>query len=128
VGPLGGVHAAFAELALSERNAADLGPGGVGGNSRREGPYASACFDHRDQDGRLTGIRMRGPDYRGFSRGAAKILFHLPGRRSLSAVSVRGLVVPEAPIDERLAANEHLHADTLYVADGRSAPYVGFAT
>ena len=32
----------------------------------REGPCASAWFAHRDHEGRLTGIEMRGPGYRGF--------------------------------------------------------------
>jgi hypothetical protein len=83
----------------------------------REGPYASAWFAHRDQDGRLTGIEMRGPDYRGFSPGGAKTLFRLPGRLPASTVPVRRLVVAEAPIDAMsVAAIEHLRADTLYVA------------
>jgi Protein of unknown function (DUF3991) len=55
----------------------------------REGPYASGWFAHRDQDGWLTGIEMRGPDYRGFSPGGDKTLFRLPGRLPSSAVPVR---------------------------------------
>jgi hypothetical protein len=83
----------------------------------REGPYASAWFAHRDSDGRLTGIEMRGPDYRGFSPGGAKTLFRLPGRLPTSTVTVRRLVVAEAPIDAMsVAAIERLRADTLYVA------------
>jgi Toprim-like/Protein of unknown function (DUF3991) len=83
----------------------------------REGPYASAWFADRAPDGRLTGIEMRGPDYRGFSPGGAKTLFRLPGRLPASAVPVRRLVVAEAPIDAMsVAAIEHLRADTLYVA------------
>ena len=46
----------------------------------REGPYASAWFAHRDERGRLTGIEMRGPNYRGFSEDGNKTLFRLqPG-------------------------------------------------
>jgi hypothetical protein len=35
----------------------------------REGPRGSAWFAHRDNAGALTGIEMRGPDYRNFSAG-----------------------------------------------------------
>jgi hypothetical protein len=83
----------------------------------REGPYASAWFAHRGHDGRLTGIEMRGPDYRGFSPGGDKTLFRLPGRLRTSSVPVRRLVVAEAPIDAMSVAGfEHLRADTLYTA------------
>ena len=83
----------------------------------REGPYASAWFAHRDHQGRLTGIEMRGPDYRGFSPGGEKTLFRLPGQLRTSTVPVNRLVVAEAPIDAMsVAAVEHLRADTLYTA------------
>jgi Protein of unknown function (DUF3991)/Toprim-like len=83
----------------------------------REGPYASAWFAHRDHDGQLTGIEMRGPDYRGFSPGGTKTLFRLLGRLRSSTVPTTRLVVAEAPIDAMsVAALEHLRADTLYVA------------
>jgi hypothetical protein len=83
----------------------------------REGPYASAWFAHRDHEGQLTGIEMRGPDYRGFSPGGEKTLFRLPGRVRTSAVPVTRLVVAEAPIDAMsVAAFEHLRGDTLYTA------------
>jgi len=83
----------------------------------REGPYASAWFAHHDQDGNLTGIEMRGPDYRGFSPGGDKTLFRLPGRLPAIAVPVRRLVVAEAPIDGlSVAAIEDLRMDTLYIA------------
>jgi hypothetical protein len=45
----------------------------------REGPRGSAWFAHRDGAGLLTGIEMRGPDYRNFSAGGGKTLFRLPG-------------------------------------------------
>ncbi len=78
--------------------------------------YASAWFAHRDHDGALTGIEMRGPDYRGFSPGGEKTLFRLPGKLP-SSVPVRRLVVAEAPIDAMsVAAIERLRADTLYLA------------
>ena len=83
----------------------------------REGPYGSAWFAHRDHEGRLTGIEMRGPDYRGFGRGGEKTLFRLPGRLRTSTVLVKRLVVAEAPIDAMsVAAIEHLRAGTLYTA------------
>jgi hypothetical protein len=83
----------------------------------REGPCASAWFAHRDHEGRLTGIEMRGPDYRGFSPGGEKTLFRLPGRLRTSTVPMKRLVAAEAPIDTlSVAAIEHLRADTLYVA------------
>jgi hypothetical protein len=79
----------------------------------REGPYGSAWFAHRDHGGRLTGIEMRGPDYRGFSPGGDKTLFRL----RTSIIPVRRLVVAEAPIDAMsVAAVEQLRADTLYAA------------
>ncbi len=91
----------------------------VDADALREGPHASAWFGHRDHGGRLTGIEMRGPDYRGFSAGGAKTLFRLPppGWRPSSDASLPRLVVAEAPVDAMsLAAIERLRADTLYVA------------
>lgn len=79
----------------------------------REGPYASAWFAHRDEKGVLTGIEMRGPNYRGFSEDGDKTLFRLqPGSEPPTR-----LAVLEAPIDAMsLAALEGLRRDTLYVA------------
>ena len=83
----------------------------------REGPHGSAWFAHRDKEGRLTGIEMRGPEYRGFSPGGEKTLFRLPGRPRSGTVLVSRLVVAEAPIDAMsVAAIEHLRGDTLYTA------------
>lgn len=79
----------------------------------REGPDGSAWFAHRADDGRLTGIEMRGPKWRGFSAASEKSLFRLRG--SLS--SPRRLAVTEAPIDAlSLAVLEGPRADTLYLA------------
>ncbi len=83
----------------------------------KEGPHASAWFAHRDHEGRLTGIEIRGPDYRGFSPGGDKTLFRLPGAPIGSRLPVTRLAVTEAPIDAMsLAAIEQLRADTLYVS------------
>jgi Toprim-like/Protein of unknown function (DUF3991) len=83
----------------------------------REGPYASAWFAHRGDDGRLTGFEMRGPDYRGFSPGGEKTLFRLPGCQPIGAVPFNRLVVAEAPIDAMsVAALEDLRSGALYAA------------
>ena len=83
----------------------------------REGPHRSAWFAHHNHDGRLTGIEMRGPNFRGFSPGGDKSLFRLSGYPSTSCVTAPRLVVAEAPIDAlSLAAIEQLRGDTLYVA------------
>jgi len=80
----------------------------------REGPYASAWFAHRDERGGLTGIEMRGPNYRGFSEDGNKTLFRLQPRGSDAPTR---LAVLEAPIDAMsLAALEGMRRDTLYVA------------
>ena len=79
----------------------------------REGPHGSAWFAHRDHAGMLTGIDMRGPDWRGFSKQLDKSLFRLPGGTGRLA----RLVVCEAPIDAlSLAALEGVRSDTLHVA------------
>lgn len=79
----------------------------------REGPRGSAWFAHRDAAGRLTGIEMRGPDYRNFSAGGAKTLFRLPRGIGL----LPRLAVCEGAIDAlSLAAIELGRDDTLYAA------------
>ena len=81
----------------------------------REGPYGSAWFAHRTNDGRLTGIEMRGPRYRGFAADGAKSLFRLPGSNGV----ITRLTIAEAPIDAlSVAALERIRVDTLYVATG----------
>ena len=79
----------------------------------REGPYGSAWFAHRDGDGRMTGIEMRGPSYRGFSADGSKSLFRL----QLGRETPTRLAVTEAPIDAMsLAVLEGMRKDTLYVS------------
>jgi hypothetical protein len=81
----------------------------------KEGPAGSAWFAHRDTDGRITGIEMRGPEYRGFSPGGEKTVFRLAG----SALTPRRVVVTEAPIDAMsLASIENLSPESLYIATG----------
>ena len=80
----------------------------------REGPRGSAWFAHTDHQGRLTGIEMRGPSWRGFSANGDKALFRLTGGGSTAPGR---LAVVEAPIDAlSLAVLEGPRADTLYLA------------
>jgi hypothetical protein len=79
----------------------------------REGPRGSAWFAHRDGAGLLTGIEMRGSDYRNFSAGGDKTLFRLPGGLG----PLTRVAVCEAAIDAlSLAAIERSRRDTLYAA------------
>jgi hypothetical protein len=79
----------------------------------REGPRDSAWFAHRDNIGVLTGIEMRGSDYRNFSAGGGKALFRLPGGPD----PLPRVAVCEAAIDAlSLAAIERCRPDTLYAA------------
>ena len=81
----------------------------------REGPYSSAWFAHRDLNGTLTGVEMRGPDFRGFSEDGSKSLF----RFQLGRDAPTRIAVVEAPIDAlSMAALEGMRRDTLYVATG----------
>jgi hypothetical protein len=82
-------------------------------NAVREGPRGSAWFAHRDDAGVLTGIEMRGPDYRNFSAGGEKTLFRLPGGPGC----LNRVTVCESAIDSlSLAAIEGVRRDTLYTA------------
>jgi hypothetical protein len=79
----------------------------------REGPRGSAWFAHRDAARCLTGIEMRGPNFRRFSVGGGKTLFRLPGGPGL----LSRVAVCEAAIDAlSLAALEQCRPDTLYTA------------
>ena len=79
----------------------------------REGPRGSMWAAHVDADGIVTGWEERGPDWRGFATGGAKVLFRLGDPRALR------LCVTEAAIDAMsLAALEGLRPDTLYLSTG----------
>jgi hypothetical protein len=85
----------------------------AGTDVAREGPYGSAWFAHRNHGGVLTGIEMRGPNFRGFTTDGAKTLFRFAQGR----VPFSRLAIFEAPIDAlSMAASEQLRGDTLYVA------------
>jgi hypothetical protein len=79
----------------------------------REGPHGSMWAAHVDAEGIVTGWEERGPEWRGFSTGGAKMLFRL-GR----ADALR-LCATEAAIDAMsLAAFEGLREGSLYLSTG----------
>ena len=85
----------------------------IAGDLLREGPHGSMWASHTDASGAVTGWEERGPDWRGFATGGAKLLFRF-GRPDASR-----LCVTEAAIDAiSLAAIEQLRADTLYLSTG----------
>ena len=78
----------------------------------REGVYGTAWAQHRGASGEVTGWEMRGPSYKGFSKGGTKTLFRLGN--SLSADRV---VATEGAIDAMsLASIEGWPDGTLYVS------------
>lgn len=82
-------------------------------NVLREGPHGSMWAAHIDGDGAVTGWEERGPDWRGFATGGAKVLFRFGRPDGLR------LCVTEAAIDAMsLVALEGLRADTLYLSTG----------
>ncbi len=79
----------------------------------REGPQRSMWAGHRDETGRITGWEERGPDWRGFASGGAKVLFRL------GPSDATRLCVTEAAIDAMsLASIEHLRTGTTYLSTG----------
>lgn len=81
----------------------------------REGPHGSAWFAHRNGNGAVTHVEIRGPDFKGSLRGGAKTLFQFRA----TGTSTTRIAVTEAPIDAlSLAAIEGMEAATLYVATG----------
>ena len=79
----------------------------------REGPNGSMWAAHRDPSGTVTGWEERGPDWRGFATGGAKVLFRL------GPVDGPRLCVTEAAIDAMsLAALEEQRPDTRYLSTG----------
>ena len=79
----------------------------------REGPQGSMWAVHRDPSGAVTGWEERGPNWRGFASGGAKLLFAIGAETSLR------LCVTEAAIDAMsLAALEEQRPDTRYLSTG----------
>lgn len=85
----------------------------ISANLLREGPHGSMWAAHADDVGAVTGWEERGPDWRGFASGGAKILFRL-GRPG----GVR-LCVTEAAIDAMsLATIEGMREGSVYLSTG----------
>jgi len=79
----------------------------------REGPRGSIWAAHTDDNGVVTGWEERGPEWRGFASGGAKVLFRL------GSIGATRLCVTEAAIDAMsLAAIESLGRDSLYLSTG----------
>lgn len=79
----------------------------------REGPHGSMWAAHTDEAGTIRGWEERGPEWRGFASGGAKILFRIGVREP------RRICVTEAAIDAMsLAAMEGVREDTLYLSTG----------
>lgn len=85
----------------------------ISANLLREGPQGSMWAAHTNADGAVTGWEERGPDWRGFATGGAKVLFRLGRSDALR------LCVTEAAIDAMsLAAIEEMRGGSLYVSAG----------
>lgn len=85
----------------------------ISANVLREGPHGSMWAAHTDDDGVVTGWEERGPDWRGFASGGAKVLFRLSRPGALR------LCVTEAAIDAMsLAAIEDVREGSLYLSAG----------
>ena len=79
----------------------------------REGPHGSMWAAHVDSHDIVTGWEERGPEWRGFSTGGAKVLFRLGCADALR------LCITEAAIDAMsLAAFEGLRERSLYLSTG----------
>ena len=79
----------------------------------REGPRGSMWAAHWDDEGAVTGWEERGPEWRGFSTGGAKVLFRFGPIHALR------LCVTEAAIDAMsLGALERLRTDSVYLSTG----------
>lgn len=79
----------------------------------REGPRGSMWAAHTDDAGFVTGWEERGPEWRGFATGGAKVLFRL------GPPDARRICVTEAAIDAMsLAEIEDIRPDSLFVSTG----------
>tara|TARA_R110002020_G_scaffold406375_1_gene616330 strand:- start:26 stop:919 length:894 start_codon:yes stop_codon:yes gene_type:complete len=85
----------------------------IDADTLREGPHGSMWAGHVDEAGHVTGWEERGPEWRGFATGGAKVLFRL------GPADAMRLCVTEAAIDAMsLAAIERLSPGTLYLSTG----------
>lgn len=79
----------------------------------REGPRGSMWAAHRDDQGMVTGWEERGPEWRGYSTGGAKVLFQF------GIGDAHRLCVTEAAIDAMsLAVLEGVRRDSVYLSTG----------
>lgn len=79
----------------------------------REGPRGSMWAAHTDGDGAITGWEERGPEWRGFSTGGAKVMFRF------GPPDAPRLCITEAAIDAMsLSAIEGARSDSLYLSTG----------
>lgn len=79
----------------------------------REGPNGSMWAAHSNDNGSVTGWEERGPQWRGFASGGAKVLFRL------GQLDARRICVAEAAIDAMsLAEIEGRRDDSLYLSTG----------
>lgn len=85
----------------------------IGHDVLREGPYGSVWAAHANETGTVTGWEERGPAWRGFATGGAKVLFRF------GCFPAPRLCVTEAAIDAMsLAAIEGMRDGTLYLSTG----------
>lgn len=87
--------------------------GAITQGALRQGPYGSMWAAHVDEEGNICGWEERGPDWRGFATGGAKVLFRF------GPSDAQRLCVTEAAIDAMsLAAIEGIREGTLYLSTG----------
>ena len=85
----------------------------IGQNLLREGPHGSMWAAHVDDCGIVCGWEERGPPWRGFSSGGAKVLFRL------GLADAQRICVTEAAIDAMsLFALEGARSNSLYLSTG----------
>lgn len=110
--------AAWRYLTEERRLPADILAAAIRQGVLKEGPRGTAWFSHRDISGQLTGMEMRGPEYKGFSTGGGgKRLFGF--RADGGTEPVTRLVVTEGAIDAlSFAALDHFRKGTFYASTG----------
>ncbi len=86
----------------------------IGAGVLREGIYGTVWALHRRADCEVCGWEMRGPSYKGFSKGGDKALFWIGQIETAARVAVT-----ESAIDAMsLATHEGWHQGTAYVSTG----------
>ena len=104
---------AWRYLARERGLLADTIERGLAHSVLREGIYGTIWAAHQAAAGELTGWEMRGPNYKGFSKGGRKRLFRI------GATAPDRVAVTESAIDAlSLAMIEDWRGGTLYVSTG----------